>query len=134
VLGSAPGETNTLTIVQGSSGVLTAVLASVTHTDITPVLLTSVNGAVMASVQNRTNSWKIMAVALGSNGSQLTIKAADSSVIASDIKAGVLPGTVDDQDANWKAITMSASGSQLRTYLAGKTNLFGEIAVFQKSQ
>lgn len=132
VLGSAPGETNALTITQGASGVLTAVYMSATSTNALPVLLTSINGTVMASVQYKTNVWKIMAVGLDGNGSQLTLRAADSSVIATDIKAGSLSGNVDDQDPNWKVITITAGGPQLRTYFAGKTNLFGNLAVFQK--
>jgi len=62
----------------------------------------------------------------------MVLGAPNSSVIASDIKEAVLPGTVNDQIQNWRAITITATGSQLRSYLQSKTNLFQQLAVFQK--
>jgi hypothetical protein len=96
-------------------------------------MLTSINGQVIASVQNRSNSWDIVALSFQGASSNLVISAMDDSVIAADIKSNILAGVVDDREANWQLIKITASGSQLRTYLAGKTNLFGQIAVFQKS-
>jgi hypothetical protein len=133
VLGSNTTANTSLNVLQGSSGVLTAILTEATGADTQAVMLTSINGQVIASVQNRSNSWDIVALSFQGASSNLVISAMDDSVIAADIKSNILAGVVDDREANWQLIKITASGSQLRTYLAGKTNLFGQIAVFQKS-
>jgi hypothetical protein len=132
VEGLVPDQAVTLT-VQQSGADLTASYSDGSESETEIVVLTQINGEVIASLRDASGNWNILMLSLLSNATVMSVGQIDRNIIATDIQSGLVAGEVDDWDVDEKVIHITASPSELRAYLGNKTNIFVSGAlIFQR--
>jgi hypothetical protein len=117
-------------ISQAGGSIVATVVTSAKSNDQT-VVLSTINGKTLASVQAGPNSWEIFAISTNTQG-KLILSSPDVSVLSNDVKNATLSGDVQSLDRDGGTIHITASSSQLRTYFSSRTSMFLDSLTFQK--
>lgn len=133
VLGESAGSQTLITVTQAVQGILVISTPQPGITNTQTLRLTSITNLTVASLEDATNSWTIVAVSLVNANTNLVVSAPDWNVITNDIKNGVIAGEIDKVDSLRVIARLKASGASLSSYFGSNTNLFsGELLRLEK--
>lgn len=94
--------------------------------------LTKENGKTFASLVDADDMWDIFRVTLLQSGSRLKVESMNMVTLKSDIENEVIEGEVPVWTERDKMIHLTASGAELRSYVASHPGVFHELFVFDK--
>lgn len=125
VAGEPVGATATILLeVRSNAGVYEAEISGSDGSAIKVFELSEVNGSILASVERQSGGWNIFEVFLQQQDEVLKVRLMDIEVVKEDIESEALDGIIRKWTDTEKVVRITATSSELRTYIAGKSDLF----------
>lgn len=91
-----------------------------------------VSGRTVVSLAREENDWDILEAVLQDEGDTLIVRSMDKYVVKAAIEAEMIDGDIVKWTDREKLLRITASGSDLRAFIANKSNLFVDLWKFEK--
>ena len=133
-IGDEPTDTGLSLEVIEDAGTYEAHVSNGTKTTVDTFQITEVGGRIIVSIEHRENNWNIMEAVLESQGNRLVLRSMDKIRLKEAIESDSLPGKIIAWTERDKLVRITATGAELRTYIANESNLFVDLWKFEKAQ